>query len=252
MTTLLAGTLLGCQTGTAPTAEATDPAGEGATPGVMAQGADQSLGVCAIYQVDLDPVTLAASSQQVATRSSQSANNNDSIYLLDIARYMRADTFKVQGVTRDATHVDLRYTVTHPFAAPANPSGTPNGTNRTDLGITGMALFLLDAPADPGNIFFNNGAGSQVVTNTSLITNADAYYQPAGLLAQTGAANTFPYKMLVNEAGPDGLRDGVSNGGIVTGNYGTDGWTLSELGPTAPFNQWTGYGVLHQGQAATS
>ncbi|MEO7995273.1 MAG: hypothetical protein ABI743_12815, partial [bacterium] len=44
----------------------------------------------------------------------------------------------------------------------------------------------------------------------------------------------------------------ISNGGNVTGNFGNDGWTRAELGIANPFNKWTGYGVLHQGQAATN
>ncbi|MEO7994590.1 MAG: hypothetical protein ABI743_09340, partial [bacterium] len=50
----------------------------------------------------------------------------------------------------------------------------------------------------------------------------------------------------VNEASDN--RAGVSNGGSVTGNFGADGWTRSELGGTK--DGWTGYNILNQGQTA--
>lgn len=247
-----ASSLFGCQQSSPAAPGFGNSAASRPVLGAVLREADQELGVLAVYRVHLDVGTFAATSELLASREGQGANNNDSIYLLDIAKFMERDTFKVRGITRTATTLDVRYTVTHPFAGPSDPRGVPNASNRSDLGITGMALFLLDAPADPGNIFFDDGAGSRVVANTSLLTNPDAYYQPAGLMATTGTANTFPFKVLVDETGPDGSREGISNGGLVTGNYGTDGWTLDELGSSAPFNQWTGYGLLHQGQASTS
>src|SRR5207247_2009863 len=104
-----------------------------------------------------------------------------------------------------------------------------------------------------GNTYFDQGATGKVIANTSLIVNADAYYTPAGLLTFAGIANTFPYKLLVDETpGGTGSRAGISNGGNVTGNFGADGWTLSELGSTTPYNKWTGFGVLQQGQTTTN
>src|SRR5262249_1117007 len=115
-----------------------------------------------------------------------------------------------------------------------------------------MVLFLTDVASATGSTFFANGTDN-VVANTGLVTNADAYYKPGGLLTLTGVtANTFPYRQLVDESGADGGRVGISNGGSLDGNFGANGWTLSELGSAAPYNKWTGYGVLHQGQSASN
>jgi len=61
-------------------------------------------------------------------------------------------------------------------------------------------------------------------------------------------ANCFPGLNVVDETGT-GNRVGILNGGSPTGNFGTNGWTRTDLGD-APFIGWTGYGILHQGQAA--
>jgi len=99
-------------------------------------------------------------------------------------------------------------------------------------------------PTSAGNTYFSNR-----IANTSLIDNADAYWSPEELLTLTTAANLFPYQTMIDESGPDGSRDVQSNGGNPTGNFGTDGWTRSEFG--AGNADWTGFGVLHQGQAST-
>jgi hypothetical protein len=109
-----------------------------------------------------------------------------------------------------------------------------------------MAMVLADVPSATGNTFFTDR-----VANTTLVANADAYYSPGGLITFAGTTNTFPYKQLVDElAGGTGSRNGQSNGGNVAGNFGTDGWTRAEFGPTN--DGWTGYGALHQGQTSTN
>lgn len=197
-----------------------------------------------IYTVDLDPDSLSAS---VRARELRTGMANDDLFLLSIDSFLNASSFQLTAVTGTDTTVDLTYRVTHPFPAPANPAGTPNGsTNRADLGVSGMVLFLAKLSTATGATYFANRAA-----NTDLVANADAYYCPTGLLTQGGVANTFPYRQLVDEsANGTGTRDGVSNAGNVTGNFGADGWTRSEFGPGS--NGWTGYGVLHQGQASTN
>ncbi|MCG3153249.1 MAG: hypothetical protein GEEBNDBF_02560 [bacterium] len=193
----------------------------------------------AIYTLDIDPVSLSATASLKATRA---AAANDDLYNLSIDSFLRADSLKIKSISATAETVDLTYTIEHPFPQASDPAGTPNGsTNRADLGIAGRVLFLADVPSASGNTFFDDGTDA-VVANTDLVANADAYYTPAGLLELTGTANTFPYKLLVDESG-DGSRVGVSNGGDPTGNFGTDGWTRDELS-----SGWTGFGVLHQGQ----
>ncbi|HYE77164.1 MAG TPA: hypothetical protein VEI97_04185, partial [bacterium] len=92
---------------------------------------------------------------------------------------------------------------------------------------------------------------------TSLVANADGYSQPAGLLSNTGTStNTFPFKLLVDEAldPRTGTASGtpISNGGQAVGNYDVaiGGWQQANIGPS--HDGWTGYGVLHQGQTASN
>lgn len=220
--------------------------------GGVAVDGDNTTSAIGIYKVDVDPKTMSATSHLVETRAGQ---KDSDLYLLSIGNFMTASSFHIDSLAVNGVtgNLDMTYTVTHPFPSCSNPTGVPNGsTNREDLGITGLVLWTPDVASATGNTFFDSGTSS-VIANTSLITNADAYYAPAGLLTVTGAtANTFPYKVLVDETanGGAGSRVGVSNGNNVTGNYGTDGWTLAELGAAAPYDKWTGYGVLHQGQAS--
>lgn len=181
----------------------------------------------------------------VAFEAPRSASANDDLYGLPIDNFLRSDSFKITEIRRNGTNLELGYVVTHPFPAPSDPLGTPNGsTNRSDLGIAGQVVLLADVPSASGNTYFTD-----VVANTALVTNAAGYYRPAGLLATSTIANTFPYQLLVDESGPDGSRLGISNAGDPTGNFGNDGWTRGEYGPTN--DGWTGFGVLHQGQAST-
>ncbi|MEO7994091.1 MAG: hypothetical protein ABI743_06800, partial [bacterium] len=201
----------------------------------------------AIYTVDIDANALAATAHLKQTRSAQA---NDDLYLLSIEQFLKPTSFRIVGVGASPTTIDLTWELEHPFAGPSDPTGTPNGaSNRADLGISGQVVFLTDVAAATGNTFFDESGtgGGQVVANTGLVANADAFIAPGGLLDLTSAiANTFPAQSLVDETSGTGSRVATSNGGIVTGNFGTDGWTRTELGGT--HDQWSGYGVLHQGQ----
>ncbi|MCG3153221.1 MAG: hypothetical protein GEEBNDBF_02532 [bacterium] len=174
---------------------------------------------------------------------------NDDVYDLSIANFTKRDTFTVRRIERTATTLDITYDITHPFAAPTNLAGPATAANRADLGIAGRVLFLLDVPTPAGNTYLSDVA--PVVANTGTIADADGYFQPAGLLPGLNLiADTFPYLTLVNEAGADGTRVGISNGGVPTGNYnaGIGGWQQANIGPAN--DAWTGYGVLHQGQSS--
>lgn len=244
--------VMGCSGGgtSSPTAPSTTgsslPSGDGTGPisvsgslGTAIQKGDLQTSALAIYTVDVNTETLTATSRLKETRSGQA---NDDLYMLSIDSFLTAGSFKISSVAADADSVDLGYVVTHPFPAPSDPTGTPNGsTNRADLGISGMVLFLADVPSATGNTYFTDR-----VANTELVANADAYFSPGGLLTTTGNANTYPYRQLVDEVADS--RDGISNGGNVDGNFGADGWTRSEFG--AGNNGWTGGGVLHGGQAS--
>ncbi|MCG3151581.1 MAG: hypothetical protein GEEBNDBF_00857 [bacterium] len=252
---LSAAALLGCAGGSSspvsPPSASSSSTPSGALPtsvlntpaalGTPSQAGLVQTAALALYTVTVDPSTLTATSALKATRAGQA---NDDLYLLSIDSFLNAKSFQVTGVSATGTTIDVEYVVKHPFPAPNNITGTPNGsTNRADLGISGMALFLVDVPTATGHTYFTDR-----VLNHDLVANADAYFSPGGLLTTSGTANTFPYRQLVDELAD--ARLGVSNGGDVTGNFGSDGWTRSEFGPAN--DGWTGYGVLHQGQAAAN
>ncbi|MCG3153250.1 MAG: hypothetical protein GEEBNDBF_02561 [bacterium] len=208
--------------------------------GVALQQGSISQSALALYTIDLDPASLTATT---TLKSARQGAANDDLYLLSIDSFLTSSSLKVVGIAATPSTIDLTWQLAHPFPAPNNIIGTPNGsTNRADLGIAGQVLFLRDVATATGNTYFGD-----VIAETSLVTNADAYLQPAGLLALSTTANAFPYQTLIDEtAGGTGSRIGISNGGDVTGNFGSDGWTRSEFGATN--DGWTGYGVLHQGQ----
>ncbi|HYE79674.1 MAG TPA: hypothetical protein VEI97_16935, partial [bacterium] len=100
-----------------------------------------------------------------------------------------------------------------------------------------------------------------------LVSNADGYFNPGALLTRNSngqplnfqdqhGATAWPYKLLVDETQDPrrSRRSGlaVSNGGVSTGSYDASigGWQLFNLGPDS--DDWTGYGVLHQGQIAAN
>ncbi|MEO7994405.1 MAG: hypothetical protein ABI743_08395, partial [bacterium] len=232
-----------------PTATSPAPTPAGAITGGAAGNAglgqvvvqhDLAQSALAVYTVEVDPNALSATSQLKATRE---ATANDDLYLLPIDRFLTTKTFQVTRVASNAGGLDVGYTFAHPFAAPTDPAGTPNGaTNRADLGVAIELLLLADVADGTGHTWFGDR-----IANTSLMRNPDAYRSPAGMLDLSGfTANTFPVVSVVDESADN--RDGVTNDGDVTGNFGVDGWTRGELGAT--HDQWTGYGVLHQGQTA--
>lgn len=194
-----------------------------------------------IFTLTIDPISLQASTALEATRAAQA---NDDLYLLPVTNFMTPATFQVLSVASEGSNLTVRWRFQHPIAAPSDPGGAPSATNRADLGFAGMALLLLDAPSASGNTYF-----STVVANTDLCPAPDGYFQPYGLLDLPGyTANCFPFVQLVDER--EDSREGVSNLGSAVGNYGSLGWTRAKLGAAAPFNKWTGFGVLHQGQAS--
>jgi hypothetical protein len=167
-----------------------------------------------------------------------------------------------------ANTIDFNYTVSHSFPAPSDPTGTASGGNRADLGVSGRAVFLVDAPAtvdDPsmGNhvddYTFDFGTATATV-NPKAILNADGYYDPAGMIdgfhTATNGTTHWPFKAVVDE-GLDSrthTSDGaaLSNGGDSTGNYAsTTNWSSSSAFSAGKIGL-TGYGVLHQGQTAAN
>ncbi|MEO7994080.1 MAG: hypothetical protein ABI743_06745, partial [bacterium] len=177
---------------------------------------------------------------------SRGGTANDESYLLSLQRFAQPAQFRVTAVRKTASRLEIDWRFAHPFAGPSDPAAAPTAKNRADLGFTGYVVVGVDVPTAANNTYFTD-----VVANTALIANADCYYRPAALLPGIAInANTFPAQVLVDERGL-GNREGISNGGTPSGNFGVDGWTRPELGSAAPYNKWTGFGVLHQGQAVT-
>ncbi|HYE80502.1 MAG TPA: hypothetical protein VEI97_21210 [bacterium] len=254
---LLALTLTGCSGGADPLLPSIpgapvdlnpqlSPAGSTATLGGTALRSGRREVPAALYTLRIDPAAPAAVTalHPAPRRPAQT----DDVYELSIENFVKPSTFAVTAVERTATTLDLHYAVTHPFAAPADLNAPPTATNRADLGIAGRVLFLTDVPATSGNTYFGD-----VVANTASVTNADGYYRPAGLLDLPAfSANTFPYKVLVDETRDPRTSSATGaplpNGG-ARGNYSpTDGWQRGNIGPTR--DGWTGFGILHQGQTA--
>ncbi|HYE80314.1 MAG TPA: hypothetical protein VEI97_20245 [bacterium] len=215
-----------------------------AGPLVSTLGGHATLG---IYTLRIDPDT-AATAVEVAWRQTAAT---DDIYEFSPGAFMPAPVLRVDAVDITPTTVDLRYRVRHPFAAPADPAAPASASNRADLGIAGRLLFLGDVPSADGFTFFGD-----IVTNHALVWNADGYLEPRGMLEFPGyTANTFPYKLLVDETlnprTSTATSNPISNGGVMTGNYLPGiGWQRGNLGQNR--DAWTGFGVLHQGQEASN
>ncbi|HYE78188.1 MAG TPA: hypothetical protein VEI97_09385, partial [bacterium] len=207
-------------------------------PGVAVMRGGNVQSVLGLYTIRVEAGAAGASVEPLALRTGAA---NDDLYLLPIDRFLKPTSLAVTAVSWTPTTVDLAWAFTHPFPAPIDPAAAPNGsTNRADLGIAGALVILQDVESAVGNTFF-----SDRIANTSLVVNPDAYLSPETMVASTTVANTFPYQTLVDETG-EGSRVFTSNGGDPMGNFGSDGWTRDELGGT--YDQWSGYGVLHQGQ----
>ena len=196
-------------------------------------------GAIGIYSVDVDLTTMTARTELKARRDAAQSE----IFNLEIGSFLRSDSFAIDAVSFTPSTVDLTYTTSHPFPGASDLSGTPSAANREDLAVTGRVLWLLDNP-DAGTYFPGDG---DVQANTGLVTNADGYFRPQGLVDTSGlTSNTFPYQLLVDESRDN--RVGVSNGSSATGNYpGSTSWGVSEFSSGI-----TGYGIWAQGQSSTN
>jgi len=193
----------------------------------------------------IDPTLSTAAVTALEDRRVQ---QTDDTYLLSIDNFTKSDTIKVTGVRADASSVLVDYLVTHPFAAPSDLDAPPTASNRADLSISARLVLLLDVPSATGATYF--AGDGPAIASTALLDNPDGYFAPKGLLTNIGGliANTFPYQLVVDEATDN--RVDHSNGATATGNYGAEGWQRDSIG--ADRASWTGFDVLHQGQAATN
>ncbi|HYE77825.1 MAG TPA: hypothetical protein VEI97_07555, partial [bacterium] len=225
---------LGC-TGSseAPTAPAgtAAPTGGSAALGAALVRDDLAMAASAIYRLEVDPSTLAAT---VSLKDSRAGQKNDDIYDLSVDAFMGPGNIAVQEVTSDGTNLTFNVLVTHPFKAPTNLDGPATAANRADLGVAMRLLFMLDAEA-AGNTYFS--ATDNVVVNTAMLVNQDGYFSPKGMVTTAGlTATAFPFKNVVDEIADNRVAADtlvpISNGGSATGNFDTnDGWTRATMGP---------------------
>lgn len=263
--------LMGCS-GSGPVA----PSGQGLNPaagnvfvdttGQLAQMAGP------IVHFDLD---VAKGTAKVSPYSRKGSTIGD-LFLLNVDQFSCVVAPDPSGTFQNfngvANTVEFHYLVKHPFAAPPNPTGAASAGNRADLGITGRAVFLVDAPAgrvadatsalNKDDYEFTFGTNT-VVMDTKDILNADGYIDPGALLAagsgdagytpQNGTT-AYPYRVLVNDGVADSRIDSATSTAIPRGADSHGNWTVG-----TPFNdvanatggiKWAGYGYLHQGQTA--
>ncbi|HYE77032.1 MAG TPA: hypothetical protein VEI97_03515, partial [bacterium] len=198
--------LAGCGTGS-PTAPGGYQAAALPTIQSFSDGSGMTIGTLGLFRLHVDAATMAATVEPIRTRIAQ---DNDDLYQLAINSFLGSDTLTVQDIDLDGDSLDLTYAITHPFDAPTNLAGPATAANRADLGVAGMVCLLADVDDAAGNTYFD-ASPDVVIANTDAIANADGYYRPAGLFDTGGTiANTFPYKLLVDETlDPRTGRDGT-------------------------------------------
>lgn len=240
----------GCSRAPFPTA----PESQSARPPEANLGSPVSNGGLAESALGLFTITVEPELQSATITLDRRAQASGNTYELSIEDFIRQETIQVLQVTTSPTTVDILLRVEHPLPAPQDLNGPVTGTNRADLGAALRLLFLQDVPQAEGFTWF--AADEPVILNPGFVANAHGYVAPAGLLQLPSnvVANTFPYLLVVDEAANDGTgnREGILG---VAGNYGmgnydpaNGGWQRHNIGAT--HNGWTGFGILHQGQAA--
>lgn len=197
--------------------------------------------IVALFDVALDGVAMLGSATPLPFRTTAQGE----LFDLDIAPFTNQNSLQIVGLARTATgDLAVEFTHAHPFPAPSDLNGTPNGfTNRADLGYTGRLLLLVHGQVQS---FF----GGSVTLDPTVVVESDGYIKAGGLLATPiPNANTFPYVLLADELKDN--RIGISNGGNPMGNYNLNGrgWDQSNIaGPGGVNNGWTGFDYVHQGQ----
>ncbi|MEO7994866.1 MAG: hypothetical protein ABI743_10760, partial [bacterium] len=194
----------GCQHGTS-----IDPAADQHAPSyssVVPLSFHPGDSIPALFELTIDPATITASAQPVASRGA--TGYQASMYDLDLHKFQTPTQFKPESVRFNLVgDVEVAFTHAHPFPAP-DLTQPPIGINRADLGYTGRALILADLPS--GQVASHTFFGD-VIANTDLVRGADGYVQPGDLLFDSGFnTNCFPYMLLADEAKDN--RVGVSNG----------------------------------------
>lgn len=215
-----------------------------------------------LYRITIDPVNVSATIEPKQVRSAAGAGED--VYDLCASDFFPSPAAKIRKISIvGSSHINVSYGIQHPFAAPTNLDGPATASNRADLGISGMCLFLIDGDSAGTNgltssSFFTVGSvptgGSTLVSE--LVTNPHGYYTPGDQLSLSGyTCDTFPYRSLVDETDPDCRTVSATGAAIANpqgsaGNYDSvTGWQRSNIGTSNA--GWTGMSVLHQGQTAS-
>lgn len=201
---------------------------DGIIEGVISQG---------ILTVDAD--TVSATWEPASSRNAQ---DNDAVYLLPLNGFLRQVHLYVTAVRKTADSLQIDYDIRHPF-----PSSEIAG--RADLGFSGQLFFAIDV-VNPAPFTWFQGAEQELIADPRWITNADGYANFTWLLPDSGfETNAWPYKLVVSEQFGSNRVDAETGTNISSvtgrGNFATPwGWHFQDS------REWTGFGYLHQGQAA--
>ncbi|HYE78989.1 MAG TPA: hypothetical protein VEI97_13475, partial [bacterium] len=208
-----------------------------------------------LYTIRLDASGTTASIEPKEIRTLSAAG--DDKYSLCVSDFFPSPPVRITRITITGSHLSMNYQVSHPFAAPTNLDAPASASNRADLGISGRCVFLADASLSGGLPTASSFFDGTVVCNPNLVSNAHGYCDPEDLLKLTDyTCNNFPYRCLVDELDPT-CRTATKDGSLISstgdiGNYNAaaGGWQRSNISNN--LCGWTGYGVLHQGQTASS
>lgn len=271
----LCATMLGCSQ-TAPTTVATlpDPVLPTTAGLFETQHGTRAEFIGGAWQIHVEAAPLRGWVESGAGVREAQANGDR--FALPIHQYFAGeDALTVTGVRINGDlDLELDIEIAHPFPGPNNFEGPASAGNRADLGISGRffvfapvpSSFVTDemAPNHSGDYQFFAG-GELFTTNPKFLVNPDGFGNPAALSKKgydywmASAGRLHPYIQLVDESDP-ACRVSTSTGAVIentngsSGNYGPDaGWNRSNAGASAASTrtlEWTGYGVLHQGQTS--
>ncbi|MEO7993488.1 MAG: hypothetical protein ABI743_03745 [bacterium] len=212
-------------------------------------------------ELTVDLATLEATVTPVAERR----GSKDTLFFYPgNALGLKLSDVQVSSLGSDTLKID--YSVRHPFQAPIDPALPASANNRADLAVSGRVLFLIHAPTNlRGNPIYENYIGNYRFTldghteyiDPTVVLNADGYCDPTNMLGTDPEdGNTaYPFKALCNDGVPDSRTDTfdgqpIPRGATSEGDWrALTGWS-STAGVSPHHIAFTGYGLLHQGQAA--
>lgn len=239
---IAAAILSGCGGNSGPATPASALAPASTVP--LATSLQPDANLLGLYDVDFDEST-----GELAIVPTRSGALTQDRYQLPIDGFLRPGDFRLIAIERSVDALELEFRLQHPFAAPTNLAGPATAANRADLGVVPRLILLADLPTGANAAEFTY-FGSEVA-RPGISATADGYCDIGALLPTSALRQTtlHPFQMAVDEL-IDGVgsREGIPSGS-GTGNYNAaqGGWQQTNIG--ANRNGWTGYQMLHQGQA---